>query len=168
MTDQIAIDVSYTSRVIEAMLVAHPELVEDDELRADMFEGETDLVTLMSRLVRIRQERLARAEGVNTYIGDLTSRRDRDARGADGIKAAMVKLMTAARLPKLVLEEATISLLNGRQTVSILNLDELPQGTFTTERKPDKAAIKRLIDAGDDVPGAAIVTGEASISVRVK
>jgi hypothetical protein len=168
MTDALAIDVAYTSRMLDAMLVAHPELVEDDELRADMFEGETDLAPLMSRLVRIRQERLARAEGLNTYIGDLTSRRDREARGADGIKKLMVQLMTASKLPKLILAEATISLLNGRETVSITDINALPQGTFSLERKPDKAAIKAMLDAGDDVPGAAIVHGDPSISVRVK
>lgn len=168
MSDQIALDVTYTSRMLDAMLVAHPELVEDDELRADMFEGETDLVPLMSALVRIRQERLARAEGLNTYIGDLTSRRDREARGADGIKKLMVQLMTASKLPKLILAEATISLLNGRETVSITDINALPQGTFSLERKPDKAAIKAQIDAGEDVPGAAVVHGDPSISVRVK
>lgn len=168
MADTLAIDVAYTSRMLDAMLVAHPELVEDDELRADMFEGETDLAPLMSRLVRIRQERLARAEGLNNYIGDLTSRRDREARGADGIKKLMVQLMTASQLPKLILAEATISLLNGRETVSITDIDALPQGTFSLERKPDKAAIKALIEAGEDIPGAAIVHGDASISVRVK
>lgn len=166
--DPIAHDVQYTARVLDAMLSAHPELLDDDELRADMFEGETDLAPLMARLVRIRQERLARAEGLNTYIGDLTSRRDREARGADGVKKAMVTLMTAARLPKLVLAEATISLLNGRETVSITDIDALPQGTFSLERKPDKAAIKSLIDKGEDIPGAAIVVGDPSLSVRVK
>ncbi len=168
MRDYIALDVSYTSSVIDAMLVAHPELVEDDELRADMFEGETDLAPLMSRLVRIRQERLARAEGLNTYIGDLTSRRDREARGADGIKKLMLTLMTATKLPKLVLAEATISLQNGRETVSITDIDALPQGTFSLERKPDKAAIKAQIDAGEDVPGAAVVHGDPILTVRVK
>jgi hypothetical protein len=143
MAEIIAHDVAYTVRAIDNMLVAHPELVEDEELRADMFEGETDLAPLMSRLVRIRQERLARAEGLNTYIGDLTSR-------------------------KLVLAEATISLLNGRETVSITDIDALPQGTFSLERKPDKAAIKALIESGEDIPGAAIVHGDASVSVRVK
>lgn len=168
MSDQIALDVAYTARAIDAMLSAYPELVEDEELRADTFEGETDLAPLMSRLVRIRQERLARAEGLNTYIGDLTSRRDREARGADGLKKLMVALMTAAKLPKLVLVEATVSLLNGRETVSITDIDALPQGTFSLERKPDKAAIKSLIDKGEDIPGAAIVQGDPSISVRIK
>ena len=168
MADTLAIDVAYTSRMLDAMLVAHPELVEDDELRADMFEGETDLAPLMSRLVRIRQERLARAEGLNTYIGDLTSRRDREARGADGIKKLMVQLMTASQLPKLILAEATISLLNGRETVSITDIDALPQGTFTIERKPDKAAIKAMLEAGEDIPGAALVSGENVLTVRCK
>lgn len=168
MADMIALDVAYTARAIGDMLAVYPELAEDEQLRADMFDGETDLTPLMSRLVRIRQERLARAEGLNTYIGDLTSRRDREARGADGIKKLMLTLMTATKLPKLVLAEATISLQNGRETVSITDIDALPQGTFSLERKPDKAAIKAQIDAGEDVPGAAVVHGDPILTVRVK
>ena len=168
MADPIAIDVAYASRAIDAMLAAYPELMEDEELRADSLEAETPLPELMSRLVRYRQERLALAEGLNGYIKDLTERRDRLAKGGDAFKELMLKLMSAANLPKLVLEEATISISKGRETVSITDIDALPQGTFKLIRQPDKAAIKAQIDAGEDVPGAAIVHGENSLTVRVR
>lgn len=168
MADPIAIDVAYTSRAIDAMLAAYPELLDDDELRADSLEAETDLTSIMSRLVRLRNERLALAEGVNGYIKELTERRDRFARGADGLKSLMLRLMATAQLPRMVLPEATISVTPGRSTVSIEDLDELPQGTFTLVRQPDKAAIKALIEAGEYVPGAALVTGENTLTVRTK
>jgi hypothetical protein len=168
MADFLGIDVTYTGRAIEAMLKAYPELMEDEDLRADSLEAETDFKALMSRLVRIRGERLALAEGTNGYIKELTERRDRLARGADGLKGLMLKLMATAQLPKLELPEATISISAGRASVSITDIDALPQGTFTTERKPDKAAIKRMIDAGEDIPGAALVAGENLLTIRTK
>lgn len=171
MTDQyLAADVSYTSRAIDAMLTAHPELMDDSDLLFDMLDGETQIVPIMSRLVRMRQERLAHAEGLNTYITELTVRRDRLARGADGLKGLMLKLMATAQLPTLPLPEATISVRAGNKTVSITDIDALPQGFFAVEAKrvPLKDAIKASIEAKQPVPGAALVTGENILSVRLK
>lgn len=168
MADILAIDVAYTARAIDAMLAAYPELLDDEELRADSLEAETPLPELMSKIVRWRQEELASIGGLDAYLEELGLRRARKLRRAEGLKSLMLKLMTAARLPSLALPEATIGVSKGRDTVSITDLAALPQGTFTTERKPDKAAIKRMIEAGDDVPGAALVTGENVITVRQK
>ena len=168
-TDQyFAADVSYTAKAIDDMLAAYPDLLEDETLRADMLEAETDLPALASKIVRVRGERLAYAEGLNLHIKELTERRDRFARGADGLKGLLLRLMATAQLPKLSLPEATVSITPGRSTVSIEDVEQLPQGTFTLVRQPDKAAIKAMIDAGDDVPGAAIVKGENTLTVRTK
>ena len=168
MAEVVALDVAYTARAIDAMLVAYPELLSDDELRADSLEAETPLPDLMSRLVRMRQERLALVAGLKAYREELNTRLERLERGADGLKGLMLKLMSTARLPSLVLPEATIGVTKGRDTVSIIDIEALPQGTFTLERKPDKAAIKRLIDAGERIPGAALVIGENVLTVRQK
>lgn len=161
-------DVSYTAKAIDDMLAAYPELLDDESLRADMLEAETSLPALASKIVRVRGERLAFAEGLNGFIKDLTQRRDRLSRGADGLKGLLLKLMATAKLPTLALPEATVSVTPGRSTVSIVDVEELPQGTFTTIRQPDKAAIKAMIDAGEEVPGAALVTGENVLTVRTK
>lgn len=168
MADYIAVDAAYTAKAIDSMLAAYPELMEDDDLRADTLEGETNVVPMLSRIVRARNERLAQAEGLNLYIKELTDRRDRMSRGADGLKGLALKLMATASLPKLELPEATLSVSAGRSSVSIVDIEELPQGTFVTERKPDKATIKALLEAGEDVPGAALVTGENLLTIRVK
>ena len=163
-----AADVAYTAKAIDDMLAAYPELAEDETLRSDMIEAETDLPALASKIVQVRAERLAYAEGLNGLIKDMTARRDRFARGADGLKALLLRIMATAKLPKLTLPEATISITPGRSTVSIEDVEQLPQGTFTLVRQPDKAAIKAMIEAGEDVPGAALVTSENTLTVRTK
>jgi hypothetical protein len=170
MNDYLAADVSYTSSAIDAMLKAYPELMDDEELRSDMLEAETSLPAVASKIVRARQERLAMAEGLNLYIKDLTERRDRLARGADGLKGLLLKLMSTAKLPTLPLPEATVSVRAGNTSVSITDIDALPQGFFTVETKrvPRKDALKVALEAGADVPGAALVTGENVLTVRVK
>lgn len=164
----LAHDATYTAQAIDAMLKAYPELMEDDDLRADMLEAETSLPALASKIVRVRGERLAHAEGLNAYIKDLTQRRDRLARGADGLKGLLLKLMATAKLPTLPLPEATVSVRPGSNSVSITDIDALPQGYFGTQRVPLKDAIKASLEAGQPVPGAALVTGESVLAIRQK
>ena len=168
MADHIALDAGYTAKAIDAMLAAYPELMDDDDLRAGSLEGETNLVSLLSRMVQLRNEREALAEGLNLYITKLTERRDRFARGADGLKSLMLKLMATADLPKIELPEATLNVGKGRVSVSITDIEALPQGTFKLVRQPDKVALKRELEAGGYVPGAALVTGENTLTVRVR
>lgn len=168
MADIIALDVAYTARAIDAMLAAYPELMDDDELRADSLEAETSLPDLMSKLVRWRQEELASIAGLDAYLEELGLRRARKMRRAEGLKGLMLKLMSTAKLPSLMLPEATIGVSRGRNTVSIVDIDALPQGYFITTRQADKAAIKRALEANEDVPGAALVIGENVLTVRQK
>ena len=168
MSSAIALDVAYTAAAIDRMLEAYPELADDETLRADMLEGSTDLPGVMSRLVRMRQERLAHAEGIGIYIADLSERKARITRGADGLKRLMLDLMTSAQLPKLVLPEATVSVTKPRESVTVTDADALPQGYFALVRQPDKKAIGEALKAGADVPGAALETGDPSLAVRTK
>jgi hypothetical protein len=168
VADYLTMDAAKLESEIRHMLAVFPELADDDELRLDTLEGETDFNRIMSRLVRVRNEKLAEADGLSGYIGDLSERKTRQVRGADGVKALMLSLMSVANVPKLVLPEATISVTEPRTSVEVTDADALPQGTFATVRKPDAAAIKALLEAGDDVPGALLKTGEPGLTVRTK
>lgn len=168
MPDYLSLDASKLVNEIQHMLAAYPELADDEELRLDTLEGETDFNRIMSRLVRVRNEKLADAEGLATYIGDLSERKARQVRSAEGVKSLMLSLMSVADIPKLALPEATISVTKPRTSVDVVDVDALPQGTFATIRQPDKNAIKAMLEAGDDVPGAALKTSEPGLTVRVK
>lgn len=168
MADYLQMDASKLVNEIQHMLVAYPELADDEDLRLGMLEGETDLTRIMSRLVRVRNEKLADAEGLAAYIGDLSERKARQVRGADGIKSLMLSLMSVADIPKLALPEATVSVTKPRTSVEVVDVDALPQGTFATVRQPDKTAIKAMLEAGDDVPGAALKTSEPGLTIRVR
>lgn len=168
MADYLTMDAAKLASEIQHILVAYPDLADDEELRLDTLEGETDFHRIMSRLVRARNEKLADAEGLAGYISKLSERRARQVRGADGIKSLMLSLMSVADLPKLVLPEATISVTKPSASVDVLDADALPQGTFSIIRQPDKKAIKAIIDAGEYVPGAALVVGAPGLTVRTR
>lgn len=153
---------------IEALLNAFPELADDDQLRADMIEGETDFAAVLSSLVRLRNERLALADGLAAYMSDLSDRKARLLRGADGLKKLIFELLSVARLKNVALPEATVSVTPGRNSVEVTDADELPQGYFALVRQPDKAAIKAALESGERIPGARLVEGEPSVTIRIK
>jgi hypothetical protein len=170
MADYLAYDAAYTARRIQEMLAAYPELMDDADLRADMIDGETDFPRVMSRLVRAQQERIALASGVAEYIGALSERKARMERGANGIKETMLDLMQAAGADKVTLPEATISVTKPRTTVEIVDGAEahLPQGFVTFKPIPDKTALKSALEAGEDIPGARLVTGDPGLTIRTR
>lgn len=168
MADYLAMDAAKLRSEIGHMLATYPELADDAELHLDALDGETDFNRIMSRLVRVRNEKLAEAEGLTGYIGELSERKTRQVRGADGVKALMLSLMSVANLPKLMLPEATISVTKPRSSVDVTDVDALPQGTFATVRQPDKKAIQAQLDAGEDVPGATLKFSGPGLTIRIK
>lgn len=105
---------------------------------------------------------------ISLRIGDLAERKARYQRKADAMKALIQSIMESAGLHKLALPEATLSILSGRTSVNVTDVNELPQGFYSTERKADKKALKSALEKGEAIPGAELVMGEDTLTVRVK
>ena len=71
------LDVKYIQDQITALLLAHPELVEDEVLRADSIEGQTGTFEFLSRIVRLIGSTQAIISGTAEYIGELQERKAR-------------------------------------------------------------------------------------------
>ena len=63
---------------------------------------------------------------------------------------------------------ATVSLRNGIQSVVIRDEKIIPTQLCKTTVTPDKAEIKKQLKAGVEIDGAELVTGQQTISVRMK
>lgn len=168
MPNYLALDVKQLEREIASLLEAYPELADDEELRADVLEGETDLEHIASRIVRRRNLARANVTGIKDVIGDLKDRQDRFQRQEDAMKAILKRVLSLAGTDKLTLPEATISITKPRESVEVLDANALPQGFFATIRQPDKKAIGEALKAGETVPGAALTFGEAGVTIRTK
>lgn len=153
---------------INALLGRFPELADDDEFRADVIEGETDLYRLLSKILDEKREADVMVEAIKAREDALKSRRQRYENRAEAYRTLIHDLMESAELAKVTLPEATLSITKARQTVAVDNVDELPQGYYSIEKKPLKSDIKKTLDAGEDVPGARLVTGETGLTIRVK
>lgn len=168
MADYLAMDAATVARHVEALYAAFPELADDEALRADMVEGETDLHRVVERALGHKLEARSMVKAMGERKSDLSERIARWQRRDDAMDLLIKGLMEVSGLPKLVLPEATVSLTKGRDSVEVTDVDELPQGMFSLVRQADKAAIGERLKAGDDIPGAVLKRGEGSISVRTK
>lgn len=153
---------------IANLLVQFPDLAEDDVLRADMIEGETEAFDLLSMIVRRIGENKALANGAKDYIDELSERKARLERRDEALRTLAFKIMQAGDLPKAELPEATLSIRNGAAKVVVHDEQSLPAECFKTVSSPDKGAIKDLLKSGRSVPGAYLSNAEPTLSIRVK
>lgn len=162
------LDANFVRAEIAKLIATYPELEDDESLRADMIDGQTDALRIIERALAERQDADMMAGAVKAREEELFARRGRFERKAEAMRSLIKSIMRAAHLDKLTLTEASLSLTKGRQTVGIEDLEQLPQGYFKTTRQADKAAIKSAFDRGEEIPGAFIVTGDMGLTIRTK
>ena len=82
------------------------------------------------------------------------------------LKDSMQAGMEIAGITKIDLGLFKVSTRKGRPSVVVNDVELLPASCFELEKKPNKAEIKRHIDAGRTVAGAELVTGKPSITIK--
>lgn len=163
----LAADVANLEALFADMLAAYPELESDEELRADMLEGETNFHAVLTRLVNGERDADSLAKAVAGRISDLQARKSRAERRKDAMRSLMFKLLKAAGVPRVPLAEATISI--GKKAAAVEIIDEalLPKAYLRVSTSPDKTAIKEALQAGKKVSGARMGEAGEQLSVRV-
>lgn len=156
------------TREITDLIAAFPELAEDETLRADVLEGETDINGILAKLVQEREAAYAMAEGVKIPVEDLRQRKARLERRGEGYDAAIRRVMDAAGLPKVTLPNATLSITNAAPSITVADESALPDQFWRTKREIDKTAINAAAKAGEEIPGVVVSNGGTRLTVRVK
>lgn len=162
------LDLKYVQDEITSLLIAHPEMDEDEVLRADSIEGETKAFEFLSRIVRLIGATQALAGGTADYIGELQERKARLERREHALRGLIFKVMNTAEIKKAELPEATISVRTGSPKVVIMNEKEIPQEFLRIKSEPDKLKIKAALSAHEYVPGAALSNSEPTLAIIVK
>jgi hypothetical protein len=163
----LAADVANLEALFADMLAAYPELEADEELRADMLEGETNFHAVMTRLVNGERDADSLAKAVAGRISDLQARKSRAERRKEAMRSLMFKLLKAAGVQRVPLAEATVSI--GKKAAAVEIVDEalLPKAYVRVSTSPDKTAIKEALQAGKKVRGAQMGEAGEQLSVRV-
>jgi hypothetical protein len=149
----------------EAAQAAREADADDEALLWDTLEGETDALALLDRLIAAAQSDASLEAATREQAQRLGQRARRFADRAAGYRAAMRLVLDAIGTRRAERPGATVSLSPGRLSVEIHAPDQVPT-QLRKPGEPDKAAIKRLLDAGEDVPGARLARGDDTISMR--
>lgn len=150
------------------LLASYPEIEEDDDLKADMLEGETDLHTIANRIIKRKLDARAMSAGIKERKKEISERQARYERQENGYTNLLKSLMIAADVDKLTLPDATISVTKLRVVVEITNEDDIPQGFVEIKRVPKKDEIKQALQAGEEIPGAKLVLTDEGLMVRTR
>lgn len=143
---------------------------QDETLRSDMIEGETDLDAVLSKLVR--RYHVAKADGVGAKAAkaDLVSRYDARIASADKRQAALRNMMRmvleASDLKGRKLPEGSISLTPGKASLVLADDFSPPQGYRVEKIEPDTKAIKSALESGAVIDGASLQIGNPIVTVR--
>jgi hypothetical protein len=162
------IDASVILHQINNLLVQYPELVEDDALRADMIEGETEVFEFLEELERKRREAVHLIDGLTPDLVAMGLRQKRFERREEAVRLLMFKIMEMADIKKHELPLATLSMRNGPVKVVITDEQRLADEYVRIKREPNKIAIKEALDSGARVDGAELSNPVTVLSIRTK
>lgn len=153
---------------INGLILQYPELTEDDQLRADSIEGETDAYDLLRKIEAMRRDAAAMAGACATTIAELELRQGRFVRREQAMRAFAMKLMKTASIRKHEMPEATYSIRNGVSKVIITDENFIPDILCRIKREPDKTKIKKLLTNGNPVRGAELSNAEPTLTINTK
>jgi hypothetical protein len=155
-------------REIDALMIACPEMVDDENLRHDMLQAETDAFKLLNVLVRRIGTCEAFEAGLAAYVMDIRDRKDRYERKRLAMREMIRKLMDHANLAKAEIDAATISIKRGAAKVIVSDETVVPDEFCRIKKEPNKTAIKASLESGAQVPGCTLSNAEPIVSIRVK
>ena len=162
----IHLDIKFLHNSIEALLAEYPVLAEDDVMRADMFEAETDLHGIIIKLLDASREASSMADAIKIRMQEITVRKARYERKEEAFRALIQKILEHADIKKLELPEATLSLRSIAPAPFVTDPALIPEDCTRIKREPDMKAIKAAIEEGREVPGTAMSNGKISLTIR--
>lgn len=162
------LDAHFVKAQIAKLMEAYPDLAEDESLRMDMIEGETNAVQIIERAFSERQEAETMAGAIKAREVEMAARRGRFESKSEAMRSLIKSVMNAAALDNLQLTEATFSITKPRASVEIIDLEAVPQGYAKFVKQADKAAIKSALDQGEEVPGAELRMSGPGLTIRTK
>jgi hypothetical protein len=128
-------------------------LEEDEQLWLDTLEGETDAFELTRKLLDAIERDEGEAKALTEQMANRKARRDRCEARIAAQRDAIMALMDCAKLDKLPLPEATLSLRKVPASLKVNATAAVPDEYCTMKPVPSMDAIKAAFEPGDpDLP----------------
>jgi hypothetical protein len=151
---------------VQALMLEHPDLVNDEDLKADMLLGSTDFYEVIEKIHTNIMHNSALLHGLIDIMDNLNRRREVLRNRVDFQRALIKRLMEVADQKSIDIPAAKISL--GKSPAKVVITDEaaIPDEFIRIKRDPNKTAIKEALVGGQDVPGATLSNGGTSLTIR--
>jgi hypothetical protein len=163
------LDPVFVRAQIDLLRVRCPDIDgDDDKLRVDMLEAETDFHRFIDAVIEHKQEAEELVESIGKLIEKNKARKARHERIAEAMRDTAHKIMDHAGVRKFVLPRATLSIRAGVPKVIVTDETLLPPDCVRIRTEPDKIAIKEHLARGEPVPGAELSNAEPTLAVRDK
>jgi hypothetical protein len=154
---------------IEALLREFPDLADDEILRADMLEGETDIREIVTSVNRMMEDAKALRDGTVARLDELASRKGRFQQRMDFGRELIRKILESAQIRKLELAEVTVSLRNNAPALmGEHDPESMPSEFCKVTRTIDRKKVREALEAGRDVEGFYLSNAAPSLMVKVK
>jgi hypothetical protein len=141
---------------------------DETALAALLGNEEGDVESLLGRLLRAARHAKAQAETLKAMADDMATRRARyDARAA-AMRATALTIMQTMDWAKREFPDITASIRAPQTSVKITDESAVPDEYVKVMRTPDKTALMADLKEGVVIPGAELVEGFPSISVRTR
>ncbi|MET3995008.1 hypothetical protein ABID65_006674 [Bradyrhizobium sp. S3.9.2] len=160
--DQLRLD-------IERLLLDYPDLADDEILRADMLDGETNIKDVLTTLVAAIDDHKTLTEAISARTQQLAGRRARFARRTEFLRELVLKVLQAADLKKIELAEATLSQRATQpQIIGEVEADQLPDELCKITREPSRTKIREALLKGEVIPGLALSNSPPTLTINTK
>jgi hypothetical protein len=156
---------------IESLVIEFPELLEDEILRVDMFEAETNINNVLSTLVDKVFEAETMQEAIAIRQRDLAARKARYGRQEETLRGFILSIMEMADVKSLKLPEATLSFSVQKPKIVISDEEQIEEKfilqIMTT--KVDMDLIKQTyLETGEVAAGCSISNGKNILRISGK
>ena len=152
-------------QVSSVMLALGDELGDDERLKLDTLEGETNLYEIVRSMLNGIEEDEGIQAALAEQIADRAARKKAAGHRVEARREAIQALMDCAQLDKLTLPEATLSIRKVPAKRIVTDADKIPPEFMQLIAKPDLAKIKASDRA---IEGTAMDNGGVSITIRRK
>jgi hypothetical protein len=157
--------VSEAQQLLAALKADEPELDQD---RLEMvLASETNVHEMLVVVARLAAEADAFGNAVDARMKVLAERKARYTARRKAARECIMQIMDAVSLTKVDVGEYTISTRGGVLQAAITDATKLPAEFMRqADPVPDKTEILRQLKAGVLIPGAAMIVGEKTLTMR--
>lgn len=149
------------------LFVEYPELAEDEQLRADTVEGSTAVYDVLERILSIALDTRTMIDALKERARLIGERKGAAEKREQAMRTLALRIMNRAQIAKAQLTEATLSVRPVAPGVKILDEAAIPESFLRIKKELDRTAIKAALEAGQDVPGAALGNGGQTLAIRI-